>query len=69
MKGGATDPDTDEVYGRIENSKLLLTWPAALESGCKEKYTMTRDASDKLRLDGNQVCGPYVGTVSLFKKE
>jgi hypothetical protein len=69
MKGGATDPDTDEVYGRIENSMLLLTWPAALDSGCKEKYKMTRDASNKLRLDGNQVCGSYVSTVSLFKKE
>jgi hypothetical protein len=68
-KGGATDPDTDEVFGRIENSRLLLTWPAMMDSGCKEKYTMSRDASNKLRLDGNQICGPYVSTVSLFKKE
>ena len=68
-KGGATDPDTDEVSGRIEDSKLLLTWPAMMDSGCKEKYTMKRDASNKLALHGNQICGSYVSAVSLFKKE
>lgn len=69
VQGGSTAPDTDEVYGRIENSMLLLTWPAATEYGCKDKLTMKRDASNKLRLDGNSECGPYPSIVSLFKKE
>ena len=67
--GGDYWAETNEVYGRIENSMLLLTWPAATEYGCKEKLTMTRDASNKLRLDGNSECGPYPSTVSLVKKE
>ena len=32
---GGTYPDTEEVYGRIENSTLLLTWQAAVYTGCK----------------------------------
>jgi hypothetical protein len=68
-QGGTTTPDTEEVYGRIENSMLVLTWPAASEYGCKDKLIMTRDASNKLRLDGNSECGPYHFIVSLFKKE
>ena len=69
MAGGGVDPDTDEVYGRIENSTLLLTWPAAGDSGCKEKYSMKRDASNRLMLDGNQICGNITLSVSLFKIE
>ena len=69
MGGGGVDPDSDKVSGRIENSRLLLIWPDVAEYDCNEKYVMTRDASNKLRLSGNQVCGPYVSTVSLFKTE
>ena len=43
-------PDSDEVYGRIENSTLLLTWPAV---GAEDKYKMKRDDSNNLTLEGN----------------
>ena len=43
-------PDSDEVYGRIENSTLLLTWPAV---GAEDKYKMKGDDSNKLTLEGN----------------
>lgn len=68
MEGGP-HPDTDEVYGRIENSSLLLTWPAAKPLACEEEYTMKRDDSNKLILDGNYKCGSYTGKVQLKKIE
>ena len=43
-------PDSDEVYGRIENSTLFLTWPVV---GVEEKLTMKRDDSNNLTLEGN----------------
>jgi hypothetical protein len=43
-------PDSDEVYGRIENSTLLLTWPAV---GAEDEYKMKRDDSNNLTLEGN----------------
>lgn len=69
MAGGAEDPETDEVSGRIENAALLLTWPAAADSGCIDKYVMARDSSNNLMLSGNKKCGSYTGDVSLFKKK
>ena len=66
---GGNYPDTDEVYGRIENSTLLLTWPAAADSGCKEEYTMKRDDSNNLILDGHFKCGDIEGEVKLKKIE
>ncbi len=56
-------PDTDEVYGRIENSTLYITWPVL---GVEEKHIMIRDGSDNLILDGRWK-GEYSGTVQ-FKK-
>jgi hypothetical protein len=67
--GTGTYPDTDEVYGRIENSTLLLTWPTAAYTGCKEEYTMKRDGSNNLILDGHFKCGGYSGKVQLKKIE
>jgi hypothetical protein len=43
-------PDTDEVYGRIENSTLFLTWPIP---EVEEEYRMKRDDSNNLTLEGN----------------
>ena len=43
-------PDSDEVYGRIENSTLFLTWPVV---GVEEKHIMKMDDSNNLTLEGN----------------
>lgn len=43
-------PDSDEVYGRIENSTLFLTWPAV---GTEDTYKMKRNDSNNLTLEGN----------------
>jgi hypothetical protein len=69
MDGGLYYSDTDEVSGRIENSILLLTWPAAADSGCKEEYTMKRDNSNNLILEGHYKCGDVEGEVKLKKIE
>jgi hypothetical protein len=45
--------DTEEVYGDLENSTLLLRWPAAGPNGVNERYTMKRDDSNNLILDGS----------------
>ncbi len=66
---GGPYPDTDEVYGRIENSTLFLTWPGASLEGCKEKYEMKRDDSNNLILDGHWNCVYDSGTVQLKKIE
>ena len=66
---GGNHPDTDEVYGRIENSTLLLTWPVAKPVGCKDEYTMKRDHSKNLILDGHYKCGGFTGKVQLKKIE
>ena len=61
---------SDEVYGRIENSTLLLTWPAGADFGCKEEYTMKRDDSNNLILDGPSICeGAIYGRTRLNKIE
>ena len=66
---GGNYPDTDKVSGRIENSILLLSWPAAGESGCNEKFKMIRDDSNNLILDGHWKCGETEGDVRLKKLE
>jgi hypothetical protein len=66
---GGPHPDTDEVYGRIENSTLFLTWPAAALEGCKEKYEMKRDDSNNLILVGRFNCTGHGGPVQLKKIE
>jgi hypothetical protein len=68
MAGGPDDPETDKVSGRIENAALYLTWPDAADSGCIDKFVMTRDASNNLMLSGNKKCGGYTGDVLLYKK-
>jgi hypothetical protein len=44
--------DTDEVYGRIVNSALILTWPQAGPNGVSDRYTMLTDDASNLILDG-----------------
>ena len=66
---GGINPDADKVSGRIENSTLLLTWPEAGGSGCTEEYTMKRDDSNKLILDGHYECEDSEGEVELKKIE
>ena len=44
--------DTEEVNGRLENGTLLITWPTAAKDGVNEKYTMSRDDSGNLTLNG-----------------
>jgi hypothetical protein len=51
--GGA---GTDEVYGRIENSTLLLSWPAAAGGACEDELRMIRDDSNNLILGGQSKC-------------
>jgi len=63
-------PDTDEVNGQIENSILLLSWPAAAGgSGCIEEYRMIKDDSNNLILDGHWQSGELKGKVQLKKIE
>ena len=58
---------SDEVYGHIENSTLILTWPFLTSTGCVEKYKMKRDDSNNLILDGQFKCSKGNGT-NLLKK-
>ncbi len=69
--GEGSEPDADEVYGRIENSTLLLTWPATSGSygPCKEELRMIRDDSNNLILRGPLQCGGWKATVRLKKIE
>ena len=53
----------DELYGRIENSTLIITWPKGIE--CHEEYKMKRDDSNNLILDGYWKCGNLNGTAQL----
>jgi hypothetical protein len=62
--GSGSIASTNEVYGRIENSTLLITWPS---QGCKDEYTMIRDNSNNLILDGRWKCEVMNGTVQLKK--
>ena len=64
-QGFGSFPDTDEVIGRIENSTLLITWPAI---GCKDNYTMKRDDSNNLILSGPSIC-EYAWTSSVQLKK
>jgi len=62
-------PDTDEVYGRIENSTLLLTWPLAGHNGVNDKYRMVKDDSNNLILNGTWRTSNFSGTSQLKKTE
>jgi hypothetical protein len=67
---GGSVSDSDEVYGRIENSTLLLTWPVAAAGSCKDELRMIRDDSNNLILDGTFKCGgAWSGKVRLKKIE
>ena len=61
--------DTDEVYGHIENSALLLTWPQAGPNGVNDRYTMIKDDSNNLILDGIWRSSNSSGTSQLKKIE
>ena len=65
-QGSAWNPAQDQVYGRVENSTLLLTWPI---SGGQEEYIMKRDDSENLILDGNWKGQTVSGKVRLRKIE
>ena len=68
--GGDYWAETDEVYGRIENSRLLLTWPLAGPNGVNDKYKMIQDDSNNLILDGIwRSPGSSSGTSQLKKNE
>jgi hypothetical protein len=67
--GGGSGIDVDEVYGRIENSTLLLTWPAAWEGQCKDEIRMIKDNSNNLILVGQAKCGAWNPNVRLEKIE
>jgi len=62
-------PDTDEVYGRIENSTLLLSWPLAGHLGVNDKYRMIKDGSKNLILEGIWRTSNSSGTSRLKKIE
>ena len=59
-------PPLSEVYGRVENSILFLTWKAP-EGECEDEYIMKRDNSNNLILDGNYSCPQWSGKAK-FKK-
>ena len=67
--GGDYWAETDEVYGRIENSRLLLTWPLAGPNGVDDRYRMIIDESNNLILDGNWRGPNSFGTSQLKKIE
>jgi hypothetical protein len=70
MGGSVTGIDADEVYGRIENSTLLLTWKGWPESPCNDVLRMIRDDSNNLLLDGQVKCkGGWSAKVRLRKIE
>ena len=62
-------PDTDEVYGRIENSTLFLAWPLAGHNGVNDKYRMIKDSSNNLILEGIWRTSNFSGTSQLKKTE
>ena len=70
-QGPDADTDIDEVYGRIENSTLLFTFPdPEVSSGtCREELRMIRDDSNNLILGGPLQCGGWKATVRLKKIE
>ena len=65
MKGKGWSPDTEEVFGRIESSTLLLTWSVA---DCMDKLTMKRDESNNLILEGSSKCQGFAGTKVQLRK-
>ena len=68
--GGGSGQGADEVYGRIENSTLLLTWADAVDAPCKEELVMIRNDSNSLILDGPLKCrGGWNAKVRLKKTE
>jgi hypothetical protein len=67
--GGGGGSGSEEVYGRIENSTLFLTWPGTAGGVCKEEYNMKRNNSNNLILDGQQKCGGFSAKVRLKKIE
>jgi hypothetical protein len=67
--GGDYWAATDDVYGRIENSALLLTWPLAGPNGVTDRYTMIKDDSNNLVLDGIWQSTNSSGTSQLKKIE
>jgi hypothetical protein len=67
--GGGGGPGSDEVYGRIENSTLLLTWPDLWEGNCKDGIRMRKDNSNNLILVGLLKCGGWSAKSRLKKIE
>ena len=57
---------SDDVYGRIENSILILNWPAFSET---DRYEMKIDESNNLLLHGSYRSPQYSGTKRLKKIE
>ena len=69
IQGSSVSASSDEVYGRLENSALLLTWPVAGEGGTNDKYEMKRDNSNNLILDGRWKDSSFTGKSVLKKIE
>jgi len=67
--GSDYSPDTDEVYGRIENSTLLLSWPLAGHLGVNDKYRMIKDGSNNLIFEGIWRTSNFSGKSQLKKTE
>jgi hypothetical protein len=69
VEGSGSWAASEEVYGRLENSTLLITWPAVGDFGVNEKYIMKRDDSNNLILDGRWKYGNETGKSKLKKIE
>ena len=67
--GGGSGHDDTDVYGRIENSILLLTWPNTTEGQCKDELRIIRDTTNNLILVGQTQCGGWVAKLRLKKIE
>ncbi len=52
-QGWNVHEDNTDVYGRLKDSTLLLTWRGRGQSGIYEKYTMNKDDSNNLILNSS----------------
>ena len=67
--GGDHWAATNEVYGRIEDSALLLTWPGGGLNGVNDRFTMMKDDSNNFILNGKWRSSHFYGTSQLKKIE
>jgi hypothetical protein len=63
------DSGDNEVYGHVENSTLLLTWPISGGGQCKDELRMIKHNNDPLRLVVQTQCKGWETRFRLEKIE